>query len=261
MALSPTVVAELADIVQHAQDNAADIVKLTDTHPGLTVDDGYLVQAELLRRWTAAGRKLAGYKGGLTSKAKMVQMGVDVPGWGLVMADTCVPDGGVVEMAGLIHPKVEPEIAFVMGAELSGEVTVEQVLAATEFVMPALEIIDSRYRDFKFDLPSVIADNTSSAKYVVGGTPRRPDGLDLRLLGIVMEKNGALVATAAGASVMGHPAATIVELVRFLAGHDQTLAAGSVVLTGGATEAVAVQAGDHVTNRVQHLGQVSIRFT
>ncbi len=260
MALSPDAVRDLADIVQNAQDTATDIVRLTDQYPDMTVDDGYAVQAELVARWTAAGRPVAGYKGGLTSKAKMRQMGVDVPGWGVLIGDTCVPDGGVVDTSTLIHPKVEPEIAFVTSRELGGDVTIDEVLAATDFVMPALEVIDSRYRDFKFDLPSVIADNTSAARYVVGGAPRRPAGLDLRLLGIVMHKNGSLVATAAGASVMNHPAASIVALCKHLAASGAALPAGSLVLSGGATEAVAVQAGDNVTNRVQHLGTVGVRF-
>ena len=163
------------------------------------------------------------------------------------MGDTCVPDGDVVDMTELIHPKVEAEIAFVMSRELSGDVSVDEVLAATEFVLPAIEVIDSRFKDFKFDIQSVIADNTSAARYVVGGSPRRPEGLDLRLLGVVMERNGELVGTAAGAAVMGHPAASVVALVRWLADAGQALPAGSLVMTGGVTEAVAVHAGDHVT--------------
>jgi 2-oxo-3-hexenedioate decarboxylase len=261
MSISPTVISELADIVERAQAEASEITKLTEAHPDMSVADGYAVQDELLRRWTAQGRTLAGYKGGLTSKAKMDQMGVSVPAFGMLMADTCVPDGGVVDVSSLIHPKVEAEIAFVTATELSGDVTIDEVLAATDFVMPAIEIIDSRYENFRFDLPSVIADNTSAARYVVGGAPRRPAGLDLRLLGVVMELNGELVGSAAGAAVLGHPAASVAALVRWLADSGRKLPAGSVVMTGGVTEAVAVHAGDHVTARVQHLGTVGVRFT
>jgi 2-oxo-3-hexenedioate decarboxylase len=260
VALSSAAVSELADIVDSAQRNAADIVKLTDSQPDMDIADGYAVQAELARRWQAEGRRLTGYKGGLTSKAKMVQMGLDTPVFGVLMGDTCVPDGEVVDMSQLIHPKVEAEIAFVMSHELEGDVTVQQVLAATEFVLPAIEVIDSRFKDFKFDIQSVIADNTSAARYVVGGSPRKPSGLDLRLLGVVMERNGELVGTAAGAAVMGHPAASVVALVRWLADAGQALPIGSLVMTGGVTEAVAVQSGDHVTARVQHLGTVGVRF-
>jgi 2-oxo-3-hexenedioate decarboxylase len=260
VALSEAVIADLASILDDAQRNAAEIVKLTDSQPDMDVADGYAVQAELARRWQAAGRRLTGYKGGLTSKAKMVQMGLDTPVFGVLMGDTCVPDGDVIDTTQLIHPKVEAEIAFVTSRELSGDVSIDEVLAATEFVLPAIEVIDSRFKDFKFDVQSVIADNTSAARYVVGGSPRRPAGLDLRLLGVVMERNGELAGTAAGAAVMGHPAASVVALVKWLAGTGRALPAGSLVMTGGVTEAVAVHAGDHVTARVQHLGTVGVRF-
>ncbi len=260
MALSESTISELATIIDDARRNAADIVKLTDSQPAMDVADGYAVQAELCRRWQAAGRRLTGYKGGLTSKAKMVQMGLETPVFGVLMGDTCVPDGDVVDMTQLIHPKVEAEIAFVTSRELSGDVSIDDVLEATEFVMPAIEVIDSRFKDFKFDIQSVIADNTSAARYVVGGAPRRPDGLDLRVLGVVMERNGEVVGTAAGAAVMGHPAASVVSLVRWLADSGQALPAGSLVMTGGVTEAVSVHAGDHVTARVQDLGTVGVRF-
>jgi 2-oxo-3-hexenedioate decarboxylase len=260
VALSASVISGLADIVDNAQRDAADIVKLTESEPDMDLADGYAVQAELCRRWQADGRRLTGYKGGLTSKAKMVQMGLETPVFGVLMGDTCVPDGDAVDMSRLIHPKVEAEIAFVTSRELSGDVSIDEVLAGTEFVLPAIEVIDSRFKDFKFDIQSVIADNTSAARYVVGGSPRRPEGLDLRLLGVVMERNGELVGNAAGAAVMGHPVASVVALVRWLADSGKALPAGSLVMTGGVTEAVAVSRGDHVTARVQHLGTVGVRF-
>ncbi len=260
MSLAPEVIVELTDIVDHAQVGAYEVTKLTDAQPDMDVADGYAVQDELLRRWEASGRVLAGYKAGLTSQAKMDQMGVREPVFGVLMADTCVPDGGTIEMAGLIHPRVEAEIAFVTSAELAGDVSIDDVLDATDFVMPAIEVLDSRYENFRFDLPSVIADNTSCAGYVVGGAPRRPTGLDLRLLGVVMQRNGELVGSAAGAAVMGHPAASVAAVVRWLADAGRTLAAGSVVMTGGVTEAIAMSSGDHVSVRVQHLGTVGARF-
>ena len=259
--LSAETIGALADTIERAQVHRSAVPKLTDAQPEMSIADGYRVQDELLARWKAAGRQLAGYKCGVTSKAKMEQMGIATPAFGLLLADTCVPDGGAVSIASLIHPKVEAEIAFVTARELSGDVTVDDVLAATDFVMPALEVLDSRFEDFRFDLPSVIADNTSAARYVVGGAPRRTAGLDLRLLGVVMERNGELAGCAAGAAVMGHPAASIVALVRWLADAGRVLPAGSLVMTGGVTEAVAVGPGDHVTARVQHLGTVGVRFT
>lgn len=261
MALTTADISALTDIVQNAQDTANEIIKLTDSYPGMTVAEGYAVQDELIRRRVAAGARISGYKGGLTSKAKMQQMGVNVPAFGVLINTTCVVDGGVIDISELIHPKVEPEIAFVTSRELSGlDCSVAEVLAATDFVMPAMEVIDSRFKDFKFDLPSVIADNTSAARYIVGGAPRKPAGLDLRLLGIVMERNGQLAGNAAGAAILGHPAAAVAALVHHLASSGKALPAGSLVMAGAATEAVMVKAGDHLTNRVQHLGTVSVRF-
>ena len=118
--LEPGAIALIADMVDHAQTHAHTMPKITDAHPGMTIDDGYAVQDELLRRWELRGRRLYGYKAGLTSRAKMAQMGVDVPSFGLLMRDTCDPDGGVVSTAGLIHPRVEAEIAFVTAADLAG---------------------------------------------------------------------------------------------------------------------------------------------
>ena len=126
--------------------------------------------------------------------------------------------------------------------------------------MPGVEIIDSRYRDFKFDLKSVIADNTSAARFVVGGRPTRAEQVDLRTVGVVLEKNGEVVALGAGAAVLGHPAAALAMLANHLGERDEEIPAGTLVLSGGITEAVAVKAGDAVTLRVQGMGQTSMRF-
>jgi 2-oxo-3-hexenedioate decarboxylase len=134
------------------------------------------------------------------------------------------------------------------------------VLAATDFVLPGIEVIDSRYRDFKFDLKSVVADNTSAARFVVGGRAMRPDRLDLRTVGVVMEKNGEVVSLGAGAAVLGHPAAAVAMLANHLGRRGQEIPAGSVILSGGVTEAVSVESGDHVCLRLQDLGSVSLRF-
>lgn len=251
----------IADIVESAQDGAHTITKFTNDHPAMTIDDSYAVQDELLRRWEARGRKLAGLKAGLTSKAKMEQMGVHVPSFGMLMDDTADPDMGVVPMDKLIHPRVEAEIAFVMKDELSGpDVSIEEIIAATDFVQPAVEIIDSRFEKFKFDLVSVIADNGSSARFVMGGRARRPQDLSLDTIGIVLEKNGEPVAMASSAAVLGHPVRAIQMLVQWLHSRGRTLPAGAIVLTGAATEAIGVEPGDYVAARFQDLGTVSFRM-
>ena len=127
-------------------------------------------------------------------------------------------------------------------------------------VLPGIEVIDSRYRDFKFDLKSVVADNTSASRFVVGGQIADARSVDLRTLGVVFEINGEAVALGAGAAVLGHPAAAVAMLVNHLGARGQVLPAGSLVLSGGVTEAISVKAGDHVNLRIQHLGSVSLRF-
>jgi 2-oxo-3-hexenedioate decarboxylase len=260
VSLDANTISALADRVQHAQDHVHTLTKLTDEHPAMTVDDGYAVQEELLRRWLARGDRLVGRKAGLTSKAKMQQMEVNVPGFGMLMASYARPENGTIEMDSLLHPKIEAEIAFVTKAELRGTVTVEQVIAATDYVIPAVEVIDSRYENFKFDLPSVIADNSSSARYVSGGRPLDPKAVDLRTIGVVIEKNGEIQALGASAAVLNHPANAIVMLVQHLADRGQSLPAGSFVMTGGITEAIPVSRGDNVIARFQDMGSISFRF-
>lgn len=258
--LDAKIISALADRVQHAQDHTHTITKLTDEHPSMSIEDGYAVQEELLRRWTARGDRLVGRKAGLTSKAKMEQMGVNVPSFGLLMSSYARPENGTIEMDQLLHPKIEAEIAFVMKDELRGTVSIEQVIAATDYIIPAIEVIDSRYENFKFDLPSVIADNSSSARYVTGGRPLEPGKVDLRTIGVVIEKNGEIQALGASAAVLNHPAKAIVMLVEHLAARDQALPAGSFVMTGGITEAIPVLRGDNVVARFQDMGSVSFRF-
>jgi 2-oxo-3-hexenedioate decarboxylase len=259
--LSPENISLLADRIEAAQNSAQPIAKLTNDFPAMTVADGYAIQLELRRRWLAEGRRQTGWKAGLTSKAKMEQMGVFVPGIGILMADMARPENSAMRTDDLVHPRVECEIAFVTKHPLKGaNCTREEVLAATEFVLPALEIIDSRFADFKFDLPSVIADNSSSARYITGGRARYPDDLDLSSLGVVMEKNGEVVAMASSADVMEHPAEAVALLVKVLDELGEELPPGSFVMSGAITAAIPVQTGDHILARYQELGSISAKF-
>lgn len=251
----------LAERLETCQLTAQDTPKITDDHPEMDWEDAYAIQAAILARKLARGRKLAGLKAGLTSLAKMRQMGVTSPVFGWMTDDYAVPHGGEVNTAELIHPKVEPEIAFVLKKPLRGPgCHIAAVLEATDFVLPGIEVIDSRYRDFKFDLKSVVADNTSAAKFVVGGTPVPVSAVDLRTAGVVLEKNGEPVAFGAGAAVLGHPATAIAELANHLGRQGQEIPAGTLILSGGITEAIPVQAGDHITLHVQGMGCTSLRF-
>ena len=261
MALTPDTIAQLAEHLDNCQREAKDTPKITDTHPDMDWDDAYAIQDAILARHLGRGARVIGRKAGLTSHAKMKQMGVETPVFGFLVDEFSVSEGGEVKVSELIHPKVEPEIAFVLKHALRGPgCHIGAVLAATDFVMPGIEVIDSRYRDFKFDLKSVVADNTSASRFVVGGRPLRPSDVDLRTVGIVLEKNGEPVALGAGAAVLGHPAAAIAMLANHLGARGQEIPAGSVILSGGITEAVAVAAGDNVCLRVQGMGSVSLRF-
>ena len=261
MNLDNATILKLADHLETAELKAYDVTKITDDPPDMDWDDAYAIQDEIRRRKEARGNKTVGLKAGLTSFAKMKQMGVEVPVFGFVSDYMSSPDGADIKTSELIHPKVEAEICVVTKAPLSGPgCHLGAVMAAIDFVVPAVEIIDSRYRDFKFDLKSVIADNTSASRFVVGGRPRNLDELDLRTLGVVMEKNGGIVAMAAGAAVLGHPLAAVVMLANHLGARGQEIPAGTFIMTGGVTEAIAVQAGDNVAVRFQDLGTVSMRF-
>lgn len=262
MSLPLETVQQLAEHLESCELEARDTTKITDDYPDMSWDDAYAVQNEIRRRKLARGQRVVGLKAGLTSHAKMQQMGVDSPVFGFLADYQALPDAGRCAVGELIHPKVEPEIAFVTRRALSGPgCHIGAVLAATDFVMPGIEVIDSRYRDFKFDLKSVIADNTSASRFVVGGRAARAADLDLRTLGVVLEKNGVPVGLGAGAAVLGHPAAAVAMLANHLGRYGESIPAGTLILSGGVTEAVPVAAGDHIALRVQHLGSVSIHFS
>jgi 2-oxo-3-hexenedioate decarboxylase len=257
--------AKIADFAQRLESAALErraMTKLSELEPSLTLADGYEVQWALRQRRLAAGARLTGLKMGLTSRAKMKQMGVETPIYGFLLDEFNVAADVELSTSRLIHPRIEPEIAFMTRSSLQGPgCTVASALAAVDFAIPAIEVIDSRYADFKFDLPSVVADNASSAHYMVGGNARRVAELDLRTLGVVVEKNGEGVAFGAGAAVLGHPASSLAMLANLLAEREQAIPAGTYVMTGGITEAIAAKAGDHFVARFQALGSLSIRFT
>ena len=261
MQLNANTIAGLAEHLESAVLQTRDVTKITDDHPEMDWEDAYAIQDEIRRRKEARGHRTVGLKAGLTSFAKMRQMGVDTPVFGFVSDYMARPDGGEIRTSELIHPKVEAEICIVTKAPLRGPgCHVGEVLAATDFVLPAVEIIDSRYRDFKFDLKSVVADNTSASRFVAGARIRAVDELDLRTLGVVLEKIGRIVAMAAGAAVLGHPLTAVAMLANHLGARGREIPAGTFIMTGGVTEAIAVAAGDHVAVRFQDLGTVSMRF-
>ena len=259
--LDQETIEKLAEHLENAELQAYEVTKITDDYPNMTFTDATDVQWEIRRRKMSRGHKIVGMKMGLTSWAKMKQMGVEMPCYGFLADYFSLPDGAQVPFDELIHPKVEAEIAFVTNKELSGKnLTVEEVLAATELVVPAVEIIDSRYKDFKFDLTSVQADNSSSTRFVVGSHAAKPEDFDWSTLGVVMQKNGEIIELGAGAAVLDHPAASVAMLATMLAERDEVIPAGTFIMTGGITAAVLVERGDSIVVRYQGLGTVTMKF-
>ena len=254
-------VAQLAEHLENAELQAYEVTKITDDYPEMDYQDAFDIQWEIRRRKEARGNKIVGMKMGLTSWAKMSQMGVEHPCYGFLADYFSVPEGAAIKHDELIHPKIEAELAFVTKADLRGPgCHIGDVLAATDFVMPAIEVIDSRYKDFKFDLKSVIADNSSSSRFITGGCAKSVTELDLKTLGVVMEINGKVVQTGAGAAVLGRPAASVAMLANMLEERGEYLPAGSFVMIGAITAAVQVEKGDAFVVHFQDLGSISGRF-
>ncbi|MCW2758784.1 MAG: 4-oxalocrotonate decarboxylase [Nocardioidaceae bacterium] len=230
------------------------VPQLSDSFPDLDLARAYEIQRE-----QREGRgDVIGWKLGVTSRAKQVQVGVDSPIRGFLATDHVLDYGEPLVVAEHINPRCEPEIAFVMGADLAGaHVTTTEVLAATAGVAAGIEVLDSRYTDYRFTMPDVVADNSSAGRYVIG-SPVPVIGIDLRLVGVVMEQNGEVVATASGAASLGHPASAVAWLVRSLAADGEGLRKGDVIISGGLTAATPVVAGDTIVVSIDRIGSVEL---
>lgn len=250
----------LADRLVEAEATRSATQRLTVESPLLSVEDGYAIQNEVVSRRLEAGERTIGAKLGLTARAKQLQMDVAEPVYGQLLSRGLHSGGDPVVMSELIHPRVEPEIVFHLGRDLRGPgVSSAEVLLATSGVSCGLEVIDSRYADFSFTAADVIADNTSAARVVLGPKVVPVAGLDLALIGLTLEVNGDLVATAAGAATMGHPAEAVAMLANWLGAQGKSLHAGWMIFSGGLTAAVPLTAGSVVTASFGHLGAVSVR--
>lgn len=240
-----TDIATLAAQLDEAAQAATPIPQLTEA-VALDVADAYQVQAELVARRVRRGERLVGLKMGLTSQAKMAQVGVDEPVWGRLTGAMQIPDGGTVQGRRFVHPRVEPEVAFLLDA--GGVATA---------VAPALELIDSRYADFQFTLPDVIADNTSAAGFVVGPWSPIPPGL--ANLGVLLEIDGRVVQTGSTAAILGDPRRALAMGLALAGRAGVAPEAGWLMLAGAATAAVPLPAGAYVRAVVQGLGSAAVR--
>ncbi|MFG1775800.1 2-keto-4-pentenoate hydratase [Micromonospora sp. NPDC049051] len=248
--------AGIAERLGVAADTATAIPQLA-AETGLDVDAAYAVQTALIQRRLDRGERLVGLKMGLTSKAKMAQVGVDEVIWGRLTDTMRVPDGGTLDPSRFIHPRVEPEVAFLLDRLPEPGEPVGDFTDAVRAVAPAIEIIDSRYANFSFSLPDVIADNTSAAAFTIGAWSPVPDGLDN--LGVLLEIDGRVAQVGSTAAILGDPRRALDEGIRLAGRHGVRLREGWVFLAGAATAAVPLKPGAHVRVVVEHLGTISLR--
>lgn len=261
MAMNPQQIEQLGDELYQALAGCQVVEPLTSRHPGITIDDAYAIQQRMLARRLAAGEKVVGKKIGVTSKAVMDMLGVFQPDFGWLTDGMVYNEGQAIPANTLIQPKAEGEIAFVLKKTLQGPgVTAADVLAATEGVMACFEIVDSRIQDWKIKIQDTVADNASCGVFVLGDRLVDPREVDLGTCGMVLEKNGDIVATGAGAAALGHPANAVAWLANTLGTHGIALEAGEVVLSGSLGIMVPVQAGDNLRVTIGGIGGCSVRF-
>lgn len=253
---------EVAAQLLEAEKTQQTIPPLTTTHPGLTVDEAYYIQLEQVRRKLENGAVIVGKKIGATSKAIQDMFQVNQPDYGHLFETMMFVERETISLEAFIQPKVEFEIAFILKKDLKGpNVTIFDVIEATDYIAPAIEIIDSRIADWKIKFEDTVADNGSSAAAIIGGKPTRLDGLDLTHIGMVAYKNGDMLDSAAGAAVLGNPLRSVAWLANSLGKYDVSLKAGEVVLSGALTAAVPLEVNDTFTAQFDHIGSVSVSFS
>ncbi|WP_042877053.1 fumarylacetoacetate hydrolase family protein [Cupriavidus necator] len=247
--------------LEQALQSARPIGRLTARHEDMTVDDAYAIQRGLIEGRLRDGVRVVGRKIGLTSRAAQQMLKVGEPDFGVLLSDMALPSGASIRRASLIAPKAEGEIAFVMRRDLRGPgVTAADVLSATEGVMACFEIVDSRIENWDIRLQDTVADNASSALFVLGDRLVDPRSLDLALAGMVLEKNGEVVLTGAGAAALGSPVNAVVWLANTLGRYGEGLRAGDVVLSGSLAAMVPVEAGDYLRVTIGGIGSCAVRF-
>lgn len=239
------------------------LTPLSTRHPDITIDDAYRISLRFLQRREADGEKVTGKKIGVTSKAVQDMLGVFQPDFGFLMDAMQVDEGSTVGYAeaGLIQPRAEGEIAFRLKADLKGPgVSRADVLAATEWVAPCFEIVDSRIADWKIKIQDTVADNASCGVFVIGTQHTEPDALDLAAARMDMHKNGEPCGSGLGSAVQGHPAEAVAWLANTLGRYDIPFKAGEVILSGSLAPLVPVTPGDRFTMQIEGLGGCSIAF-
>ncbi|MEK5427805.1 2-keto-4-pentenoate hydratase [Cytobacillus sp. FSL R7-0680] len=247
--------------LQNAYIQKKAVAPLSEMSPSLSIDDAYQVQLLHVENELKQGKIISGKKIGLTSKAIQTQLGVDEPDYGHLFHIMSVQNGATIKKGQVLQPKVEAEIAFKLAHDLKGPgVTTFDVIQATEYILPALEIIDSRIKDWQITLADTIADNASSGLYVLGNQPTNLAGIDLRQVGVTLYQNNEIANTGVGIAVLNHPAKCVAWLANKLAQYNRSLKAGEIILSGALSGAIAVQLGDSYIAKFSELGEVSIHF-
>jgi 2-keto-4-pentenoate hydratase len=260
--LDSTVLTDLADALWRAEADRVAIEPLTAAGTGLTVDDAYAIQTTNVDRRLASGAVVRGHKVGLTSRPVQDLLGVHEPNFGVLLDDMFVDEGDEVPFDSLVQPRVESEIAFLMGSDLAGPgVTTTDALAAVAGVLPAIEIVDSRIADWRIRIVDTVADNASSARAVLGARMTPVTAVDLRLLGVLFSRNGVPLESGAGAAVLGNPAHCIAWLANKLGSFGSGLRRNDVVLSGALHRMVPVRPGDFFQAQFAHLGDVAVQFS
>ena len=256
--------AQIVEAYKHllqAEKNKKSVAPLTDLYPDITIHDAYRVQISSIVQKVKDGQKIVGKKIGLTSFAMQELLGVDQPDYGHLLDSMNIPNGGSIQMETLFNPKVEGELAFILKKDLKGPaVTVEDVLEATEYIVPSIEIVDSRITDWKIKLEDTVADNASCGLFTLGGQRFDPNRMDLTKIEMSLYKNGEFMNKGTGADVLGHPATCVAWLANKLTEYDVTLKAGEVILSGALSAAVVAQKGDIFTAEFSQLGKVEVSF-
>ncbi|SEE35792.1 2-keto-4-pentenoate hydratase [Streptomyces sp. KS_5] len=256
--MSGTDTEAIAREILAATRDRTEVEPLTERYPGLDLHEAYRVQLAQVRERTASGARITGHKIGLTSAAMQRQLGVLEPDFGHLYDDMEIV-GDRIDVGRFIAPRAEPEIAFVLKRDLTGPgVTARDALAAVDHVLPALEIIDSRIRDWRIGLPDTVADNASSGAYLLGNSGADPRALDLARLGCVLREGTEIIASGSGSAALGHPLNALVWLANALGALDTTLAAGEIVLSGSLTAAVPLRPGTTLSAQFQGLGHISL---
>ena len=252
---------QLGDELYEALSTGKTVTPLTSRGFEISIEEAYHIQQQMLSRRIAAGEKVIGKKIGVTSHAVMNMLGVHQPDFGYLLDGMVYNEGESIEMSTLIQPKAEGEIAFLLKSDLQGPgVTAADVLAATEGVMACFEIVDSRITDWKIKIQDTVADNASCGVFVLGDQLVDISNVDLARCGMVLEKNGEIVVTGAGAATMGHPVNAMVWLANTLGALGIALKAGDIVLSGAMGAMVPVKAGDSLRMAIGGIGGCSVRF-